>query len=397
MTTVLTTRAFVRVRFTWLTYFMLGYYTYMASTLGPLLPFLRSELKLSYSLAGLHISAFALGMILSGSVGDRLAQKWGRAFVFWGGGAGLALGALGVAWGSQVALTIGGALIMGVCGSLLLMMIQATLADRYGEQRTIALTEANVIASICATLAPMLIGGFQSIGLGWRGGLFVAVIAFSLLFLWFRQEAIPNQPAPVTRLAHQSAALPRSFWAYWIVLYLGVAVEWCMVSWGADFLVYSGLDSANAAMMVSLFFLAMVVGRMAGSYLARSIPSPTLLLAAIGITLAGFPLFWLAPVVWLSLIGLFITGLGTANLFPLTLSVAVGTAPNQADLANARVLLGIGLAIISVPLVLGWLADQLNIQNAYGIVGVILIMAMIITFSTNRAVATARLTTTADG
>lgn len=58
-------KPFVRVRFTWLAYLMLGYYSYLNSTLGPILPFLRSELELSYSLAGLHVSAFALGLSAS--------------------------------------------------------------------------------------------------------------------------------------------------------------------------------------------------------------------------------------------------------------------------------------------------------------------------------------------
>ena len=114
------TNVFVRDRFTWLAYFMLAYYAYFMAILGPLMPFLRAELNLNYTLAGLHFSAFALGMVLAGVTGDRFARRWGRWPVFWGGGAGMAAGALCLVLGRQVAITVAGAFIMGWLGAFLL-------------------------------------------------------------------------------------------------------------------------------------------------------------------------------------------------------------------------------------------------------------------------------------
>src|SRR6185503_2982221 len=97
--------SFVRDRFTWLAYFMLAYFTFTQAALGPLMPFLRTELNLSYTVTGFHLSAFALGMVLAGLTADRLAQSWGRWLVFWGGGIGMALGALGLILSHQAILT----------------------------------------------------------------------------------------------------------------------------------------------------------------------------------------------------------------------------------------------------------------------------------------------------
>jgi predicted MFS family arabinose efflux permease len=383
------TNLFVRDRFTWLAYLMLAYYAYAQATLGPLMPFLRTELDLNYTVAGLHISAFALGMILAGLLGDRWAQRRGRRFVFWAGGAGMAVGALILAVSHHVTLTILGALVMGWLGSFLLVMIQATLSDRHGEQRAIALTESNVAASICAALAPVFIGTFQRLDLGWRSALYLVAAAFVLLFLYFQPEPIPASRATGrdTRLSGRQS-LPFFFWGYWTVVLLGVSIEWCMIFWGADFLENSvGLSKVNAATMMGLFFGAMVIGRIAGSRLSRTIPSPTLLLAALGIVVIGFPLYWLATAPALNLLGLFIAGLGVANLFPLTMSVAVGVAADQANAASARVALAGGLAILISPFILGWVADQLDIQNAYGVVALLLIVAVAVTWLTNRQVA----------
>src|SRR6185503_8585819 len=79
-----------------------------------------------------------------------------------------------------------------------------------------------------------------------------------------------------------------------------------------------------------------------------------------------------------NIIGLFITGLGIANLFPLTLSIAVGLAADQSNKASARVSLGVGTALLTAPLLLGWLADRVNLQSAYGTVIVLMFAACII-------------------
>jgi fucose permease len=377
---------FVRDRFTWMAYFLLAYFAFTQAALGPLMPFLRTEFKLNYTIAGLHLSAFALGMIVAGLTTDRLAQRWGRRAVFWGGGFGMALGALGLILSNQPALTIASIFGMGFLGALMLILIPSTLSDRHGQRRVIALTEANLGASISASLAPIVVGSFERLGIGWRSALFVAILAFVGLALCFRRVSLPQ--AAMLRSQATAQTLPLVFWAYWFVICLGVSIEWCLIFWGADFLEkVVGLSQVNAAIMMSLFFGAMVLGRFAGSWLSRVVPSPTLLLLAIGITMVGFPLFWLARLIPLNLVGLFIAGLGVANMFPLTLSVALSVVPQQADVASARVSLGGGLAILLAPLVLGWTADQLNIQNAYGIVALLVVIVAIVAFWANRLAA----------
>jgi fucose permease len=67
--------------------------------------------------------------------------------------------------------------------------------------------------------------------------------------------------------------------------------------------------------------------------------------------------------------------LGIANLYPLTLSIAVGVAADQSNQASARASLAVGTALLGVPLLLGWLSDQIGIQIAYGMVLLLAILA----------------------
>ncbi len=379
---------FQRDRFTWLAYLMLAYFAYQQATLGPLMPFLRDELKLNYTITGLHLSAFALGMTLAGLVGDAVVRRWGRRRAFWGGGAGMALGAIAFVLGRHPALTIAAALLMGAPGTLLLITVQATLSDRHGAQRTIALTEANIGASLSAGLAPLCVGNLQRAGIGWRGALLLSALTWAVLTWRGWRVPIPSQAAPPPA-AHATAPrtqLPAVFWAYWLVIFLGVSAEWSTIFWGADFLETGvGLRKVDAATLMSVFFAAMLLGRILGSRLTRRARLSTLLPGAALLALSGFLPFWLAPVAPLNIAGLFVAGLGIANLFPLTLSAASGSvAPHQADAASSRVTLAAGLAILITPQVLGMLADQVGIKSAYAVVAVFLTAISAAIFSANR-------------
>lgn len=379
---------FIRDRFTWLAYLMLGYYAYLQAANGPLMPFLRADLGINYATGGLHFSAFAGGMITTGLTADRVTGWLGRRRAFWGGAAGMAAGAILLTLGRHVAMTIGGAAIMGLFGSLLLITIQASLSDRHGERRAIAFTESNVIASICATLAPLCVGALQQAGIGWRAAVWLMVALAAGLATVMGRQPLPTPRTLVAGPQRTAGRLPAAYWAYWLVIVLCVGAEWCLAFWSADFLsTVAGLPQGIASTAVSLFYLAMIVGRVIGSRLAWVMPTGRLLLAALGVAAVGFPLFWLARVPALNVAGLFVAGLGVANLYPLSLSAATSTAAGQANTASARISLAAGLAILTAPLVLGSVADRVGIQDAYGLVVGLLAAAVVMVVWANRIAA----------
>lgn len=386
MAMVAAVRPFVRDSFTWLAYLMLGYYAYLQAALGPLMPFLRDEIGLNYTVTGLHLSAFALGMTVAGLTGERAAARFGRSRVFWGGGAGMALGALMLALGRSAAITIPATFIMGLIGSYLLVMIQAGLADHHRERRAFALTEANVIAVLCAALAPILVGQSEQFGIGWRVAFLLVAAAWLIAFAFSRVISIPTNDDRPTPTTQAQGKLPRLFWIYWGVGFLCVAVEWSLIFWGADFLEkIVGLERANASTLMSVFLGAMFVGRLIGSRLTRMMDTRPLLMLAAGLLVIGFPLFWLAQMPILNLIGLFVAGLGVANLYPFTLSVVMGIAPHLANIAGSRISFASGLAILIVPQVLGSAADQIGIFNAFGIAGAFIAAAFTLIIIAHRA------------
>jgi MFS family permease len=162
---------FRRDELTWFAFGMLGFYNYLLSGLGPLMPSLREELGLSYTIASLHFSAFAIGMILAGLVGDRVVRRYGRTMVFWAGATGLVAGAAALTIFQAPILTVGSVLLMGGVGSLVLILIPVILADRHGENRAVAIVEANTLSAATGAMAGLLIGLGEQTPAGWRGAL----------------------------------------------------------------------------------------------------------------------------------------------------------------------------------------------------------------------------------
>ncbi len=373
------TRTFHRDRFTWLAYLSLAFYGYFLNILGPITPFLKDELQLTYTVSSFHFTAFAVGILLIGLGGHLLIRHMGPIRSLWLGLFGMSLSVVLLLIGRSPVFTIGAAFLMGLIGSLILAIVPAALSDQHGEARTVALSEANMIASLLATSAPLLVGWFaHSIG-DWRWALGIMACMPILMFLFFGKDSPPAASSPTEELIQSEQPLPTLFWIYWLGIVLGVSVEFCMVFWSADYLEkVLRMTKADSAQAVSLFLAAMILGRVLGSRLVQRFSTRTVVTVSIVIAGIGFLLFWRSENILISLSGLFITGLGVANLYPLILSLAISAADGNTVQAGARATLASGTAILALPLALGRLADTVGIRSAYGVVVLLLVSVFVI-------------------
>ena len=378
-------QAFVRNRATWLAYLMLALYGYFLNIFGPITPFLKDELALSYTVSSLHFSAFALGIIGAGLVGNRVIERIGRWNAIWVSAFGMSLCALLLIGGRDPSLTIGASFLMGLVGSLILAVVPSVLSDQHGEMRAVALSEANVIASLLSAVAPVLVGWFALSALGWRAALVVAGVAVVVMRFGFNRVSFP--PTVATAVADRGARqLPRLYWIYWAALVVAVSVEFCMIFWSADYLETGlGVPKADAAQAVSLFLGGMIVGRLASSRLVQRFSSHAVVTGSLLLATVGFLIFWAAAVPLIGMVGLFLTGLGIASLYPLILSLAIGSAKGSTVRASAYSSLASGVAIFTLPLILGRIADAVGIRPAYAVVILLLVLGFAITQGAARA------------
>jgi MFS family permease len=359
---------------TWVAYGMLAFFAYLQAAPGLVLAHLRAELHLDYSTGGLHVAAFALGSLVAGLIGARIERRLGRRRLLWSSSAVLGAGAIGLTAGAAAPVTVTSVLVMGFGGGLLLVTVQAALADRHGDLRAVALAEANLAASGAYVVLIGVLTLTAAVGLGWRTAVLAGPAIPLVLWLCNRRLRIDAPPAPPLALGR----LPGPFWIAAAMMLCTTAVEWCLTGWGASFVTAAARVSADVAVtLMAGYFGGVLAGRAVGSRLARRLPPRRLMALAIGASAVGFAILWPSTGPLQALIGLAVIGAGIGNLFPTALAIAVALAPGRAVLASSRAVVVSSVAVLLAPLTVGALADATSLRAAFAVVPVLLLLAAI--------------------
>jgi Arabinose efflux permease len=366
-----------RTRRTWLIYALLSLYVFMLNVPGPVTNYLKDEFTMSYTLSSLHFSAFAAGVLVTGLFGAYFIPRFPRQKVLAFGALGLGVGGMILAFGRSPAVTIAGIFLMGCIGTLILSIYPTILDEEMGARSPVGISEANTIASLFAGIAPLLVGFLVQKAVGWRPAVvLIAAVSLSLGgWLLLRFGGSPQSASARKIPAKQTGKLPGMYWIWWLALMLGIAVEYCIIYWGADFVEkVLGFSKNTATQSVSLFMAGMIIGRFFGSRLLERVPPMKLISGSISLSVFGFALFWSGISPLLGLVGLMLLGLGSANLYPVLVSMAIASAGELKAEAGARATLATGTAILFLPLVLGIVSDKMGIRLAYSTVGLLFVL-----------------------
>ncbi|WP_197029112.1 sugar MFS transporter [Blastococcus sp. URHD0036] len=350
-----------------LAYSVLVCFTFWLYAFGPVLSLLRAERGFSYTVLSVHTAVWSAGTVVVGLLFPGAARRFSRAALLWSSAAVAGVGAVVLVTGDRTALTLAGAAVLGAGGTLLLAVVQAVFSDRHGPRREQALAEANIGAAACAVLAPLALGALAAGPLGWRVAYLLPVLGLAVLYLRSRGRPLP---APADTYTPDGAGadprLPVAARLFTGLVAASMAVEFCLVYFGAEQLQAVGLSAPVAATAMSVHYLGLLVGRVGGAVATRR-PGRTLplLYGSLALTAGGFLLFWLLSSPAGALVGLLLAGVGIANLYPLALSLALGAAAGREDRANARSQLVGGLLVVVAPFVLGFLADRVGLSAAF--------------------------------
>ncbi|GAB1331080.1 MFS transporter [Streptomyces sennicomposti] len=159
--------------------------------------------------------------------------------------------------------------------------------------------------------------------------------------------------------------------------------EGAMADWGAlHFQQDLDASAGVAAAGYSCFALAMTAGRLTGTTLLERLGRSRTIVAGGATAAAGMLLGSLAPSVWAALLGFAVTGLGLANVFPVTVERA-GALAGPSGVAVASTL-GYGGMLLGPPAI-GFMADWLTLPAALTSVAVLAAVAAAIGFATRRS------------
>ena len=362
------------VRDAWPSYAAIAAVGYVVYGVGAVAPYLREQLGLSDAQVGLHSSAMAIGLVLSGAIAAALDRRFGEISVRGAGIATLAVAVVVLALGPALAATLGAALLVGIGAGTLLGYANALLGRPGGRLARLRVARANVWAMVAAFVCPVVLATASGSGLPWGLGL---VPALGLLVI----VGLDLRAGP--RLVRESgtsddARLPIGFWLAWAFLVAVIAVEFSIVFWGATLIQrQTGVPTEAATLLAGLFLGGMFVGRL-GQSAGLGTTGDIRRSAASGIVLAGtgVTIAWVSTSAPVSGAALFIAGLGVAGLYPLGVAAALGAAPGRLTLAGTRLTLATGTAILVAPFALGVAADAAGVPVAWGLVVVLSLVAL---------------------
>ncbi|MPM42100.1 hypothetical protein SDC9_88762 [bioreactor metagenome] len=255
---------------------------------------------------------------------------------------------------------------LGLGMGLLDSAISLYVARRFGAKQ---ISWLNCSWGVGAMLGPVIMSRALAAG-SWRGGYFrVALIQGAILValvlsmpIWRKaaaaeaaaKEESPAQGTPITKFMRRPM-FPVVILC--VMLYFGVELGFGL--WGGSYLtVARGVDPARAALLVSLFYGAMTVGRFFTGFLTAVIPNRNIIRFGMCGMLAGLALLFLPGD---GALGFAVYGLGCAPVFPCTLHEMKARFGEIDAAAHLGVVLGIsrlGLAIF--PELIGKIATATN-------------------------------------
>lgn len=366
---------FTRDRTTVLLYAALGVFGCLQVVPGLVTPALREELGYGYTLASLHVTAFAALGVVAGLAAPALDRRLGRGPVLLVGLMGMSAAAAALAAGRVATATLAAAAVAGLLGTLIIVAVQSALSDHHGEHRAVAFAESNVVASVGATSAPLAVGAAAAALGSWRWGVLGLAAAGLVLALVARGRPLPSVATapgddaaggPLPALARTGVAL----------VFTGVVLEWSVSYWGATYLrEVTALAEATAVSAMFLFFGAMLVGRVVSGVLVRRTDPLRLLATGLVVAAAGLGLNAVSTVPAVALAGLVLLGLGVAVQFPLGLTLAVAGAPARAPVVSSRCIVTGSTAVLLGPLLVGQLADAVGLRAALLLLPVVVLAA----------------------
>jgi len=371
-------KTFQRDRFFWIVATQTAIVNFYLGGFGPAQSLLRADQGTSLTIAGLHGTAMGVASIAAGYANPHLAHKFGRTKSQWIGLGIFLVGLFLFVISPPVILTIPATLIAGFGTSMVINTMLSSMSHHYGKAAEVAIPQANGIASVGFVTGTALIGTIASLYPNfWRLGLLLAIPVAVILVLVGREkeveEHVPDESGP------QSGKMSPKFWLAWFGFVACISSEFATSFWSAA-LLKDRVGSTAAISTVAIVALGtgMGVGRWFGGLVLKKFKLDNQLLGLVALQFFGFVAFWLSHSMIISLICLFVIGLGISMQFALAAIRLVSFSDNRPDLAIGKSSLAAGIAIAGAPFLLGFLGDNFGISRAYIMVPVLIAIAFII-------------------
>lgn len=339
----------------------------IAGLLGAILPGLRERAGLSLADSGTMFVALAVGLVTASVLAGPALDRLGKKPVLATATALVVVALVAFEFVNAFAGLLALAFVMGAGGSALVTGAHALIADLNPGHRAAALNLLDLFFGLGAFVTPFAIVPLQRSG-GLAAVLFVLAALSALVLLYLMSVRFPP-PAHAREfsLAHAAGIVTSpAFLVPALLIFVYVGTEQSVFDWQVTyFMQHLSIDNVEAARMLSVFPVAIMVGRFVNNrLLMRVSPYPVLVWSAAGATLcfvgamlAGSPLVAIGC--------LFAAGLCMASIFPTTLGVLSGRFPEMSGTALGLAITCGWLGSVAISPAFGFVAHRSDFSTAY--------------------------------
>ena len=331
------------------------------SALGVAWPAMSDFLFRTLPDLGVLLVALSFGYLAASTAFGLLTEVFGLGPLLVIGASLLAVSAGGVAvvLGWPVAVIAVG--LMGLGAGLIDVGMNAHAALEFDRG---AINNLHAAYGVGATVGPIILAASLTSGLAWRGG-YGALAGLQIVVaiaIWRRRlEWTAGRRAAEATPTASIGTLRRAGMLTVFLIYTGVEVA--TGQWSFSLLTLDrGMGTGTAGVWVGLYWGGLTVGRLIFGLVGEKVTASRALDSSIGIALAGLALLWWDPA-GLGVLGLPVTGLGFAAVFPTLVSLTparIGPSASTKMVGYQLAAANVGAAI--VPWSLGLIAGEAGLS-----------------------------------
>lgn len=344
-------------------------------TAAVLIPSVMPVITDEFSSAGLTLAAIGLifparsvgailGNLLSGIGSDLLGRwrlVWLSSFLL---AASLALSALTELW----IIFVIGFVLNSAAQSSLSTGINALVADANRGARARALNKLHAVYGFGAAISPLVIGYLIDQGLQWRwalGGTGILWLLYGIAtYLLSGDEARGKGRSKAEKL-DLGMLRQGPFLSLFLIAFAYNGIATSLLGWVAIYMQESaGFSTFFAVSMISIFYVALTIGRvLCAAYAERIGYAMTLLILLIGVTVT-YPLVVIGIHPFVAVAGVFLSGLSFSGTFPMALAYGTRLYSEQTGTVTGTLNVAMTLGAMLPPFWTSVIAERWGLHSA---------------------------------
>jgi len=337
---------------------------------GAVLPQVIREFDWSYTTTAVVLYASCFGYFIATFVSGVLIHRLGPRKVIVGGMLvqAVGLGFFGLTssvWVNAVLKVLSGA---GAAGTEVVVNFGVVRMERGGQSRLMNLMHAAFAAG--AVASPVIVRLLAEVGATWQtifrltGGLSL-VMAATMAAMPFSRLDVPVPPGQKRSRFVDVICQPLVVFSS-LILMMYVGVEVGVSDWVAEYCVVTlSVTEKDAGMLVSVFWLGLLAGRVGVSALYHGTRQGRLLMAMGGTATAAMSAAVFMPSIWSLSVAIFVAGLGFSAIYPGVMALLGKHIRNGEAMALAMASAGGGAGALVIPFIMAAVADHVGIASGF--------------------------------